>query len=295
MRFVGPRFDGILANIALTEAQQRDGTTKQLGVRGHLNAHYYSSSRRDANSGLVGSWGKRTCIRPPRDIDVLFVLPALVHARFELRYTMNRQSALLQEVKGVLQHQYPNTELRADGQVVSVPFVSYAVEVVPAFVHQNSFWICDTNDGGCYKRINPLEEEKRVEASDRQTNGNTRALIRLLKCWQGNCHVPLKSFWLELLAMRFLASWAHAGKSSVYYDWMMRDFLHFLLQQVNNPLIASPSPVELIPIGNAWQTRARSAYARAVKACAYESQEKSYDAFEQWSGIFGDVVPTLSA
>jgi len=41
-----------------------------------------------------------------------------------------------------------------------------------------------------------------------------------MKCWQGYCSVPIKSFWLELLAVQFLDSWKHRGESKTYYDWM---------------------------------------------------------------------------
>jgi len=60
------------------------------------------------------------------DIDVLFVLPGSVERRIDnLGLFTNKQSYLLQEVKGVLESSYPNTEMRADGQVVVVPFASY--------------------------------------------------------------------------------------------------------------------------------------------------------------------------
>ena len=84
------------------------------GVRRCLNYNYYGTSSGAANSFLVGSWGKSTEIRPPRDIDVMFVLPFEVYQRFEQR-PGNKQSQLLQEVKGVLARNYPATEMRGDG------------------------------------------------------------------------------------------------------------------------------------------------------------------------------------
>src|SRR5438309_1531732 len=126
---VGTRFSTLLQNLRLTEGQRTDGQTKHQGVGSCLNNYYYNSSSGTANSGLVGSWGKWTEVRPPRDIDVLFVLPPSVYERYE-RVQGNKQSQLLQEVKRVLKASYPNTDMRADGQVVLVPFSTYAVEVV---------------------------------------------------------------------------------------------------------------------------------------------------------------------
>jgi hypothetical protein len=41
-------------------------------------------------------------VRPPRDIDLYFLLPPAVYHRFDNYIFVNRQSALLQEVRNVL-------------------------------------------------------------------------------------------------------------------------------------------------------------------------------------------------
>ena len=103
--------------------------------------------------------------------------------------------------------------MRGDEQVVMVPFASYAVEVVPAFLlDSGQYWVCNTHDGGKYLRFDPNAEAKNVADSESATNGNTRHLIRMLKDWQGYCSVLIKSFHLELLAIQFLASWQQSGR-----------------------------------------------------------------------------------
>jgi Second Messenger Oligonucleotide or Dinucleotide Synthetase domain len=71
---VGERFRALLSNVALTAAQRSDGITKHNGVCDCLNRWYYQKPSPTANAMLVGSWGKQTEVRPPRDIDLLFVL-----------------------------------------------------------------------------------------------------------------------------------------------------------------------------------------------------------------------------
>src|SRR3546814_21165790 len=93
---------------------------------------FRSSDSKTANSFLVGSWAKGTRVRPPRDVDIYFQLPVAVYERFE-QVKGNKQSAILQEVKGVLQKTYPNTDMRGDGQIVVVRFNSMSVEVAPVF------------------------------------------------------------------------------------------------------------------------------------------------------------------
>ena len=288
----GSRFEKFLAALMLTSDQQSDGSTKHTGVRQCLDAHYYGSYY-EGNGFLVGSWGKSTEIRPPRDIDIMFALPKEVYDRFQTR-PGNKQSQLLQEVKAVLQRTYQNTEMRGDGQVVVVPFVSYAVEVAPAFFLQNGqYFICDTNAGGSYKTVDPKAEIANVKQSNDTTNGNTRDLIRMMKRWQEYCNVELRSFLIELLSIEFLASWQHRGNSTVYYDYMVRDFFYFLKNKSQWSSVTVPGTHESILLGNTgWQSRAETAYDRAVKACEHEAQNRPYSAADEWQKIFGTDIPS---
>jgi hypothetical protein len=133
---------------------------------------------------MIGSWGKNTVVRPPRDVDLYFILPPSIYYKFN-NYQLNRQSALLQEVKTVLSKKYPDTYIRGDGQVVVVHFDTYAVEVVPAFLLQNGrYWICDTHNGGSYNETDPEKEREYICRVEQTNNNNLRRLICMLKAWQ---------------------------------------------------------------------------------------------------------------
>jgi len=287
---VADRFSKFLGNIALTEEQKTKGLERRDAVVRSLNANYYGTTSATNHSTLVGSWGKFTRIRPPRDVDVLFTLPYATYERFQQR-TGNRQSQLLQEVRTLLLSAYPNTAIRGDGPVVLVPFSAFNVEVIPAFAAQDGgHLVCMTDGGGSYKRADYDAEMKIVSDSNSTTNGNTRDLVRMMKTWQGYCSVPLKSFHLELLATTFLAQWEYSGKSKTYYDWMVRDFLSFLVSRANWNVYA-PGTGETMSLGNAWETRAKSALERAKKACDYESSSSWTLAGEEWQKIFGPDIP----
>ena len=285
------RFDAFLSNLKLTEDQRRDGITKHGGVTRVLNSHYYGWNSDSMNRLLVGSWGKSTEVRPPRDIDLLFILPQSVYDRYQQR-PGNKQSQLLQEVKGVLATAYPNTNIRGDGPVVLIPFVTFNVELVPSFKQAwtSKYSICITSNGGSYKDFDPNAEISHVSTSSTATNGNTRDLIRMMKCWQKECSVPMKSFWLELLSVNFLSSWEHRGKSSSYYDWMTRDFFAYMIRQANTYL-STPGTYETLWIGDNWKSKVESAYNRAVKACEYELKSETVNAGFEWQKIFGSMIP----
>ena len=207
---VRARFRGLHVNLLLTQAQLDDGRTKHSGVRKCLNRHYFGSQSETANSFLIGSWAKDTRVRPPRDVDLYFVRPVEVYHRFQSN-TGNRQSALLQEVKNILLQTYTTTTMSGDGQVVIVRFNTINVEVVPAFLLDDGrYWICNTHDGGSYKVTDPMAEAAYIETTHNATNSNLRWVIRMLKAWQANCSVLIKSFQLELLASEFFFAIAMA-------------------------------------------------------------------------------------
>jgi hypothetical protein len=287
---IGQRFQIFLDRLRLTWAQRVDGYVKIAGVTSCLNNHCYGISSSSANSLLAGSWGKSTEIRPPRDIDLLFILPDVVYYRYQ-RVMGNRQSRLLQDVKSVLEKTYSRTQLRGDGQVVVVPFDSYAVELVPAFaLRDGKFLICNTQRGGDYKVTDPITEIQGIDQSDTATGGNTRDLIRLIKRWQEYCNVPLKSFWIELLCKEFLETWSHAGKGYIWYDWMVRDFFAHLITRSSLWLFA-PGTGEPLFLGEAWKSKAITAYRRAERACIHDYRGLSVWAAEEWQGIFGPEFP----
>lgn len=285
------RFTTLLTNLRLTDTQKSDGKTKNEGVRYTLNRHYYNSYSLTDNSFLVGSWGKETRIRPPRDVDVMFVLPYAVFERINA-LSGNKQSALLQEVKGVLAATYSTTTMRGDGQVVMVGFDSYAVEVAPAFpITEGRYIICDTNGGGSWKTVDPKSEAAKIDASNSADGGDTKQLVRMLKRWQAYCSVPMKSFWLELLAIDFLSSWAYRGKGVVFYDWMIRDFFKWLVAKGKYHYVIVPGTAETIWLGDAWMSRAESAEGRATKATDFDANKQPCAAGGEWQKIFGDFIP----
>lgn len=261
-------------------------------MRASLNRHYWlGATEPDANGYLIGSWGKDTRVRPSRDVDLLFLLPSAVYWRFEAR-TGNRQSQLLQEVKGVLACTYSRTSLRGDGQVVVVPFEDIPVEVSVEFRCQDgNIIVCDTNDEGRYRISTAAAEFASLSATDSSYGGKARALARMLKCWQRVADVPLKSFQLERLSVDFLDSWKNNTKSAFWYDWMIRDFFAYLLQQANGILVM-PDSFKVVWLGDRWKSRAEAAYRAAVKACEEEQANREIAAGVWWQEIFGASVPT---
>lgn len=289
--YVRPRFEALLENLTITEDQTNDGHTKHRGIVSCLNRAYWNSSDGAAHQILIGSWGKRTRVRPPRDVDILFVLPVEVYWRFQQR-SGNRQSQLLQEVKSRLQTTYPQTDVRGDGQVVVVPFNSCKVEVAPAFpCQEGGYLVCDTHEGGRYKWVHPESEIAALHGADTLLNGNVRKLTRILKQWQRHCNVPIKSFQIEALVMELLPRLRYGGAHEFWFDWLVRGVLGHMISRANG-WFTMPTTGEVIQLGNTWLSKASSAHGRALKACVYEDGNWETLAGDEWQEIFGTMIPT---
>jgi hypothetical protein len=287
--YVTPRFNAFLRDLAVSGDHRQAGLKKFNNVVASLNRHYYGHSSETDNGIVIGSWGKNTQIVPPRDVDTLFLLPDQVYFRFEQR-AGNRQSQLLQEVKEALLVTNSRTSMRADRHVVVVPFDAVTVELAVGFrCSDGNIVVCDSKGDGRYVVSTAIAEARDLDASDGAWNGNTRALIRMIKCWQDNCNVPLKSFMIERLAQDFLLHWEYQLKSVFYYDWMVRDFFAYLIRHANGSVIMPGG--ETIPLGSDWLSRAQTAHSNAVSACENEHGNNQYLAGADWQKIFGSKIP----
>lgn len=287
---IGAQFDRLLRNLELTSIQVESASTRHKAIREKLEIEFPGSK-----TFIVGSYAKNTSIRPPSDLDIFLVLPDSVYNKYNSWNYMyrNAQSELLQEVKGKIQKHYPNTTMKADGQVVIVPFASsFSVEIVPAFAKAfGGYKICDTNDGGKWKDVDPVGERTALSSSNSQANGNTVRLVKMIKCWKQACNVPLKSFCLEILAQNFFKNYQYKDKSSVYFDWMMRDFFDYLVGlgkgNFYGVTIYHPTTYEALSIGDDWVSKAEMALLRAKKAIEF-GDKYPYSALDEWKKIFGD-------
>lgn len=290
---IGAKFSRFLRNLELTETQRNQAISRHQSLRKNLEVEFEGAS-----TFIGGSYAKNTAIRPPTDLDIMLLLPYSIYDRYSgfgyLLSSRNAQSELLQEVKRRVGKYYKTSYLRADGQVVVINFVNGPyVEIVPCFKDEGFFAtryiIPNTNSGGSWQKVDPDGEKKAISDSNKLTNGNTTRLIKMLKAWQVNCNVPLKSFHLEILAQKFLKDYEHRDKTTIYFDWMTRDFFNWLYSncyEYMSNTIQHPSTGEIIEIGNGYKSKALSAYNRAVKAIKY-GEEYPYSALSEWQKIFG--------
>lgn len=284
-------FKILLDNIGLTEGQQEDARTKYNGVCDTLHGHYYPDSEYDGSTKLlIGSYGKSTNIRPPRDVDTLFILPDEEFERID-GLEGNKQSQLLQEIRSVLKDTYTTTDkIKAFGKVVVVSFSegTHTIELLPAWrLPDGRFRIPNTENGGSWEIYNAIADIEHISSSNKRT-GNTLDLIRICKKWVEYCNVPVKSFVIELLTVEFLNTLDESSRKRGFAN-LVADFLKHFLGKVNGVIISATG--EVISLADEWESRTTSAHQRAIKAIEYSEVGKVEEAADEWKKLFGDDFP----
>ncbi|HBV98066.1 MAG: hypothetical protein JL50_00835 [Peptococcaceae bacterium BICA1-7] len=257
-----------------------------------INLDYYNSSSETNNSLYVGSYGRGTEIFTS-DIDIIVQLPYETYVKFN-NYTSNGQSALLQEVKSVLQKTYSTSHLKGDGQVIGINFTDgINFEIVPAFVNTNgSYTYPNSNNGGSWEVTDPKSEIGAINSMNNETNKNLKRLCRMARAWKDKNSVSMNGILIDTLAYKFIKNWQYKDKSYLYYDFMSRDFFEYLkdLSTEQNYWLAPGSNRYVYKNGN-FQNKAKNAFEDAKEAISYETNKHSYSSKQKWRGIYGTKFP----
>jgi hypothetical protein len=271
-------------------------STRYKSITQRLNTDFWSTSSDTSHSLYVGSYGRNTAIDGFSDLDMRFQLPYEKYAQDD-SYQGNGQSALLQEVKRSIERTYSTTNIRADGQVICVPFTDgITFEVVPAFINKDeSFTFPNANDGGSWKTTNPKPEISSVKERNDKTNGNLIRLCRMARAWKNQWSVPIGGLLIDTLAYQFIDTWQYKDKSYMYYDWMSRDFFNFLANQDSNQEYwKAPGSDQYVYGKGLFQYKAKQCYNIAVQAIAHEqaNPKQEWSAKDKWRQIYGTSFPS---
>lgn len=142
-----------------------------------INRKFWNIESDIQHSLYVGSYGRGTAI-DTSDIDVLVELPSSEYFRFN-QSKSNGQSRLLQAIRLSLLITYPNSDIRADGQIVKINFSdSIKFEILPAF-EEKSFYsdsnmgykYPDSNMGGNWRSTNPKKEQIAMKEKNMNSKG----------------------------------------------------------------------------------------------------------------------------
>lgn len=256
-----------------------------------LNKDFWGSESDTLHSLYVGSYGRGTEIHTS-DIDVLMQLPYETYLQYN-NHQGNGQSALLQAVKTSIEKTYKPTYMRADGQVIKLDFTDgINFEIVPAFENNDgSFTYPDTNYNGSWKITDPKSEMNEMTRVNNNWNYNLKKLCRMARAWKETWAVPIGGLLIDTLAYNFLKNYQFKDKSTVYYDWLSRDFFAYLNNQNADQQywLAVGSNQQVYSKGN-FQYKALRCYNISLEAI--EKEKFEYTAKSKWREIYGTKFPS---
>ena len=276
---------------------QDDGTisTRYKNITSRLNKDFWNTSSDTSHSLYVGSYGRNTAIQGFSDLDMIFRLPLDLYKKYD-EYSGNGQSALLQEVKRSIEKTYSTTSIRADGQVILVPFNDgITFEVVPAFINtDDSYTYPDANDGGRWRTTNPKPEIGAIRDRNNACNGNLVPLCRMMRAWKSKRDVPIGGLLIDTLAYQFIDDWKYKDKSFLYYDYMCRDFFCFMADQdKDQEYWLAPGSRQRVYGKELFQWKAKRCYNISLEAIEHETAnpKREWSAKQKWREIFGTSFP----
>jgi len=286
-------FSTFCANI-----QVQDGgtiSTRYKNITRRLNSDYWTTTSDNAHSLYVGSYGRNTAIQGISDLDMIFQLPYSIYEQYD-NYSGNGQSALLNAVKTSIEKTYSTTSIRADGQVILVPFNDgITFEVVPAFINKDdSYTYPDSNNGGRWRTTNPKPEIMAIRARNVVCNGNLILLCRMMRSWKNKWNVPIGGLLIDTLAYQFIESYTYRDKSYLYYDFFCRDFFRWMAEQdENQEYWMAPGSGQYVYGKGLFQYKANRCYNISLEAIAHEtaSPKQEWSAKQKWREIFGNSFP----
>lgn len=278
--------------------QVKDGgtiSTRYKAITRRLNTDFWSTTSDTAHSLYVGSYGRNTATDGFSDLDMVMELPSSLYAQYN-GYAGNGQSALLQAVKASIEKTYSTTNLRADGQVIVVPFTDgISFEVMPVFTNTaGSYTFPDANNGGSWKTTNPRPEIDAIRARNDACNGNLVRLCRMGRAWKTTWTVPIGGLLIDTLAYQFIENWNFRDKSYLYYDYMCRDFFAWMMNQdEKQEYWRAPGSGQSVYGKGLFQYKAKRCYNLSLEAIAHETAnpKQEWSAKQKWREIFGTVFP----
>ena len=271
-------------------------STRYKNITKRLNTDYWNTTSDTAHSLYVGSYGRGTASEGFSDLDMIFRLPYEEYEKYN-KYSGNGQSALLQSVKKSIEKTYSKTSVRADGQVILVPFNDgLTYEVVPAFINKNdSFTFPNANDGGSWEVTNPKPEIAAIKKRNDDCNGNLKRLCRMARAWKDKWNVPIGGLLIDTLAYQFIENWEYRDKSYLYYDYMSRDFFKWMSNQDKEQSYwKAPGSGQHVYGKGLFQYKATRCYNISIEAINHETADpkREYSAKQKWREIYGTDFPS---
>jgi hypothetical protein len=274
------------------------------------------------NDVQMGSFSRRTKIRPIDDIDFLIVFSAegttygtnVFNGKIELNvpesatrlkslsneFSQLNSIRLLNKLKSKLSTipQYSEADLKRNQEAITLKLKSYPwnFDIVPAFITSpesdgRSYYLIPDGSGS-WKKTDPRIDAKRTTTINQLRNGKALKYIRLIKYWQKRPIMPtISSYLLENIILSYFEKNEVGAEQST-----LRDIFGYLKVNIYHD-VEDPKGIQGNLNNLDWETKSKIAtaatlaesYANKAIDCTLADDHKS--AHDEWKKIFGSEFP----
>jgi hypothetical protein len=224
-------------------------------------------------------------------LDLLFVLPNDLFRKYNNR-DGNVQSQLLQDVKASIAKTYSTSKVRGDGQVVVVEFTNDFIEVCPGFKETDgSFTYPDSNNGGKWKKTDPLPEASALKDFNEDCNGNLIHLCRFTRAWKNKCGVKIGGLLIDTFVYNFFKENPdHKDYELSQFDLLICDFFKYLSELDTDRIYwyAPGSNQHVYKKNSNFKSKAKKALKNIEEAI---DKKENSTVYEIWRRVFGKAFP----
>lgn len=208
MATITQAFHDFMLRLELTPAEQAEASRQHNELRDRIRGRL-GGVQRDL---IVGSYARRTAIRPLNDIDLFLVLDPQVHRDRHDKTPGHILDRLQSALRGC--YERPGPAIRIQGRSVNIEFSGTGIgyDLIPAFA-LNSTSAADPDDmvyeipdreRAAWIQTNPARHRRRCVEANERAGGMLNRLIKAAKHWnrshrEGNGDKPLRSFHLEAM------------------------------------------------------------------------------------------------
>lgn len=195
-------FDGFKSTLEIDQATQDAISQKEKLIRETLQREW-----RGCEVSLSGSYGRKTKIRPLKDVDLFVVLPESYPEPAKIR--IDAKTFALQRYADI-QRIFPRESIRPQTHSIGLTFKdgpqgqSLRFDLVFAYKRNGGGYFIANRVENVWRFTNPNKQKEFVKEQDRKLQQQGVPIVKMIKTWNQHKQLRLKSYHVETLLLREL-------------------------------------------------------------------------------------------
>lgn len=246
-------------------------------------------------SKLIGSYDRHTLIRylSEADVDVMVILH---YGNNQAWYTHEGTIKALDCFREILDTAYPNTHKRRDRNCITMNFLEFRLDVVPAYSWEGGYYKIPDSIRQEWVPTNPLAFSNAITTVNKNMGGSFVPLIKMVKAWNRDVGWPIRSFHLECMMYNRYQIYNEGYTYPSMLKFFFEDLPAYLTGASYDPIMHDRVDTYLDNYAQKTQREIAiekaNAAARAVaEAYAYQEEYPSI-AIKQWKSLMGEFFPS---